>query len=88
MSNCVRFNTQLRKIYSEKFNKRMGNCCGAADQGVQLDKKNVRQLVGHTLVSDKDAWRQVDAQWAKHGLGKYEAMDIEKARPFIESYIK
>ena len=39
-------------------------------------------------ISDKEAWEKVDGLWKMHKLRNDETMQLDKARPFIEQYIR
>ena len=67
-------------------------CCGSeSSTDVQLEKTNKRRIVSQyhdSGISDKEAWKKVDDLWKMHRLRNDETMKLDKARPFIESYIK
>ena len=67
----------------------MGNLCSnSVDDGAPMSQRGGKIGKNINDVSDKDAWKEVDAVWKKHNLKNDESLDFDRAKPFIEKWLK
>ena len=55
-------------------------------RGIRI--KILKAIEGSVIFSDEEVQRRVDELWAQHNLKPEEALDLDRAKPYIENFLK